>query len=247
MAQAILHVIKKALENRDPGFLIFTDLDRSVASQILADLEDPKYRFHESGFRLHYSALDGYLRLVMPTELHEFPVSWMISEYGAWLAHAHLTCDGFKGDYAGSKKQTDLALNPCVNYVRSDYPSVVLESGLSESGAQLMSDSRLWLKGTGGATRVVFLCKTFAPDQYNKIKATLSICRILPNGEISKDELQVFPPPTDNEFNPYITVAELFGGIIPEGLASNAQLPLSMQRLREILGAEIRRRGFLTA
>ncbi|KAG0638370.1 hypothetical protein HOY80DRAFT_1023181 [Tuber brumale] len=136
--------------------------------------------------RLHYPARDGYLRLVMPTELHECPVAWMGAECGKWLAHRRLslanlyqircwkpTCDSFMGDYAGS----------CINNVRRDYSSVILESGLSESDTQLMSDSLPWLEGTGGAVRVVVLCKTFAPDEDKKIKAILSMYPVFATGQ----------------------------------------------------------------
>lgn len=51
MAQEILQTIGKALETYEPNFLVFTELDRDVASQVLACLEQPKYNFNESGFR----------------------------------------------------------------------------------------------------------------------------------------------------------------------------------------------------
>ncbi|KAG0642268.1 hypothetical protein HOY80DRAFT_951164 [Tuber brumale] len=260
MAQEILQVIRKALENHDTEFLVFTDLDRSAASLILANLEDPKYNLHESGFLLHYSARDGYLRLARPTVPHEYTGGWMVAQCGTWLAQNHIsyanfrqiwssrhTYRSFMGDYAGSKKMPDMAWTPFINKVRRDYPSVVLESGLAESDTQLMRDSRLWLEGTGGRVRVVMLCKTFAPNEEKKIKATLSISRIMPNGEIARDDLQLFPVPEHDTPDPYITVDELYGGNVPAGLGSNTQLPLDIQYLRELLGMGIQRLGCLTA
>ncbi|KAG0638323.1 hypothetical protein HOY80DRAFT_1048148 [Tuber brumale] len=80
MAQPILHVIRKALENYDPRFLAFAGPDRPVALLILENLQDLRCSFHESGYRLYYSARDGYLRLVSRTELHECPLAWMDAE-----------------------------------------------------------------------------------------------------------------------------------------------------------------------
>lgn len=85
-----------------------------------------------------------------------------------------------------------MALTPCIDGVRKCSPSVVLESGWWESGTQWIRDSCLWLKGMAGAVRVVVLCKTYPPDLENKIRATLTLCRIGPNGKIITTELVGF-------------------------------------------------------
>ena len=51
MAQAILQAIDKAVETHEPNFLVFAELDRDAASQILTRIEQPKYNFNKSGFR----------------------------------------------------------------------------------------------------------------------------------------------------------------------------------------------------
>ncbi|KAG0137025.1 hypothetical protein HOY82DRAFT_651192 [Tuber indicum] len=275
MAQQILSIIGNVLKANHPKFLVFSNLEREVGSQIIESLEDPRYNIDESSFRLHYSAPDGYLRLVMPTRLHESPVSWMFSESWKWLLDGRVeeanfrevkcykpTCDRFIGPYAGSKKDPDFTLTPVFPARRiyypsavpesgfsesiTYYPSVVLESGLSESDTQVMRDSRLWLEGTGGAVKVVVLCKTSAPDWNNKIKATLTLCRIAPNGEILRADWQVFPVPERDLPNPYITVDELFGGCVPDSIDPNVKLPLDIQRLREALDMGIRKTGYRT-
>lgn len=82
-----------------------------------------------------------------------------------------------------------MALTPCIDCMtKKDCPSVVLESGWWESRIQLIRDSRLWLEGMAGGVRVVVSCKTFAPDLENKIRATLTLSRITPDGEIITTE-----------------------------------------------------------
>ncbi|KAG0129690.1 hypothetical protein HOY82DRAFT_563898 [Tuber indicum] len=256
MAEEKLAIIWKALEAHHPKFLIFTDLDREIALQILGVLERQKYKFDRSGFRLHYSTPDRYLRLVLPTMLQECPVDWMINERITWSGEGRLdwshsnkvmtskpTFDNFTGDYAGSTKTPDLAWTPRINGMLTDYPSVVLESGFMESIIQMMNDGRVWLQGASGAVRVVVFCKTSAPDQDKKIKATLTICRITLDGGMISTGWEVFPVPDRDQPDPYITMDELFGGNTPVGLDPCTQLPLSLHRLREMLGDTIRHTG----
>ncbi|PUU82785.1 hypothetical protein B9Z19DRAFT_1061551 [Tuber borchii] len=224
MAQEILQTIAKALETHEPQFLVFSELDRDVASQVLAHLEQPKYNFYKSGFRLHYSAPDRYLRLVLSTEIHGSAASWMRSEVATWFGDGRLdvatlykilgwktTYENFSGEYATSKKTPDLAWTPCINSLHNDYPSVVLESGPSESNTQLMRDSLVWLQGTDGAVK------------------------------------SVFPILEDNRPDPYITIDEFFSGSPPAGLDPEEQLPLGLRRLRGLFKGTIQQSGHLTA
>ncbi|KAG0134807.1 hypothetical protein HOY82DRAFT_474859, partial [Tuber indicum] len=63
----------------------------------------------------------------------------------------------FVGAFANSGKTPDLAYTPIINGIRREFPTVVLESGWSESRAQLVRDARVWLEGSAGAVKVVFL------------------------------------------------------------------------------------------
>jgi len=64
----------------------------------------------------------------------------------------------------------------------SEFPTIVLESGWSESQAQLQRDCQLWLEGTAGAVKVVILYKMDPPDRQNQIKATMTFCRYVAGG-----------------------------------------------------------------
>ncbi|KAG0123170.1 hypothetical protein HOY82DRAFT_495419, partial [Tuber indicum] len=86
--------------------------------------------------------------------------------------------DTFVG-FADSKKTPDLCYSPLVNGVTTEFPTIVLELGWNESQAQLERDSQLWLEGSAGAVKVIFLFKLFRPNIQNRIKATLNVCRVV--------------------------------------------------------------------
>ncbi|CUS12289.1 unnamed protein product, partial [Tuber aestivum] len=66
----------------------------------------------------------------------------------------------FVGAFAGSKKTADLSWSPRINDGElTEFPTIVLESGWSESQAQLERDSQLWFQGSAGAVKVVLLFK----------------------------------------------------------------------------------------
>jgi hypothetical protein len=62
-------------------------------------------------------------------------------------------CKGFGGQWLGSRKRPDLAIQ--VLNARGGYDiKFVLEAGLSESYDQLMEDAQLWLEGTDEVSMV---------------------------------------------------------------------------------------------
>ncbi|KAG0134972.1 hypothetical protein HOY82DRAFT_480644, partial [Tuber indicum] len=126
-------------------------------------------------------------------------------------------------------------------------PSIVLESGWVESSEQLIKDCRLWLLGTAGAVKVVILCKASRPDEQNRIRATLTMCRATACGAVSSANWQIFPVPAGIQSNPSITIGELFGGHAPAELNPKTELPLCMMVLRGWLGGCIRQMGYVPA
>ncbi|KAG0632598.1 hypothetical protein HOY80DRAFT_996355 [Tuber brumale] len=90
MAAQILTQIHKAFETRTCEFLTFLKLDPTVSAEILDNLLHPKDP-NALGLRIHFIAPDGYLRIVMPSRLHETAVSWMRTEFGLWILGGLLT------------------------------------------------------------------------------------------------------------------------------------------------------------
>ncbi|KAG0640491.1 hypothetical protein HOY80DRAFT_1021894 [Tuber brumale] len=263
MATQILQVIKEALENRNHELLVFTELDPKVSSEILDNLLDPLDKTTPFGCRIHFVAPDGYLRVVMPTALHETAFSWITTEFFRWaydhlltpvaisaIECGHITyIDGeiayenFVGGFEGSSKTPDLSCRPRIDGIRREFPTVVLESGWAESEAQSLRDLQLWQEGSAGAVRIVIFFKMSRPSITNQIKATLKICRYGAGNAPIISSYQIFPTPAQPVADPWITMDELFGGNTPSGLNPETQLPLSVNRLRREVEVQIRQQG----
>ncbi|KAG0643019.1 hypothetical protein HOY80DRAFT_1100847 [Tuber brumale] len=256
MATQILRTIMEALETRNPEFLVFQELDPIVSTEILDNLLHPNDNTNTFGCRIHFVAPDRYLKVVMPTTLHESSVIWMRNEFKLWMCYNLLTPtagvaifdglitqDKFLGDFEGSSKTPDLCYIPCINGIMREFPTVVLESGWTESQAQLLRDCQIWHEGSGGGVRIVILFKMFPPNRNNQIKATLTFCRYGVGNVQTISSYLIFPPPAQPVDDPWITIDELFGSCTPDGLNPETQLPLSINRLRIVVGAAVRRRG----
>jgi len=172
----------------------------------------------------------------------------------------------FIGEFAGSGKTADLTYTPIINGIRREFPTVVLESGWSESGAPLFRDAQVWLKGSAGAVKVVLLFKLFPENIRNEIKAKLYVCRLLA-GELDitryacsslpcyylsyillTDPLtlqKIFPGSASPVADPHITVEELFDGRPPEDMQGRTKLPLSLEKLRRAAREEILQQGHI--
>ncbi|CUS13269.1 unnamed protein product [Tuber aestivum] len=196
----------------------------------------------------------------MPTALHETAAIWMRSEFVLWACYGLLTPatataikdglithDHFVGTFSGSSKTPDLAYSPCINGTRRAFPTVVLESGWTESQAQSLRDLELWQQGTAGAVKIVILFKLARSRVHNRLKATLSVSQYVAGGAPVMSVYPIFPSPSEPHPDPWITVDELFGGMVPGGLNPGTRLPLSLERLRVRVEAEMRQQGFVPA
>ena len=159
------------------------------------DLMPPGYTGVD-GWGSRGAKLHSYLIVLMPTG--PVPVRYLRKNMVLQTLNTALTklqpMEISVANMLHQKKTPDLAWTPCINNTPNDYPSVVLEYGYSESNTQLMRDSLVWLQGTDGAVKVVVLCKTFPPGKDNKIRATLSICKRMHNGQIIQDQWVIYFP-----------------------------------------------------
>ncbi|KAG0138225.1 hypothetical protein HOY82DRAFT_596306 [Tuber indicum] len=286
MASEILRAIDQAFASGRYEPLVFKQLDPTVSSQVLETLKDrEENNSNTPRLRFHFIAPDGYLRVVMPSGLHESAVFWMRNEMSLWIYQGLLTptatraiLDGplthenFLGIFNGSCKIPDIAYIPCINRIRAQFPAIVLESGWSESEAQLLRDCQLWQQGSAGSVKVVLLFKLFGPNLQNQIKASLHLCRYSTNQTpvissyaclsymsnpfeyftyhvLMKNVIfqAVFPRPIVSVADPWITINELFGGRTPNDLNPLSQLRFSLDQLRIIVDEEIHNLGYVPA
>ncbi|BAE63076.1 unnamed protein product [Aspergillus oryzae RIB40] len=119
---------------------------------------------------------------VMPTKLHDVHHRWVNHATRRWTRQGltneaeddlmdfgvGTTFDGFTGQYTHSSKEPDLFLCPATD----DLPSIVVESGFSESWPRLHADKDLWMYGST-TVNVVILLK-WSKCVRNRCKANLS-------------------------------------------------------------------------
>ncbi|PUU82894.1 hypothetical protein B9Z19DRAFT_1119997 [Tuber borchii] len=223
MSAEIFKEIKDAILTRNHDFLLYHDVAQ----------ED---------FEISWFSRDKLLKVVMPSKLHECPGAWLYEMVTAaaidgilpriWTKTMQISpspvYDNFKGDYKQSVKEADLTFVPLVGPEwknTAEYPSVVLESGWSESEAALKRDVRLWQLGSEKAVRVILLVKFFAE---NPMRVQLSITRSSPFA-ISIPE--IFPAPKCAQEDPCISLGEFYAGMCPSGVDPTSRVRLNLERL----------------
>ena len=95
------------------------------------------------------------------------------------------------GKYSGSFKEADFTFLPLAGPDGNqppEFPTVVLESGWSESSTRLRQDTRLWQMGSRMAVRVVLQAKFHLVDQTNRVRLDFWISRVHPDGRPSIHE-----------------------------------------------------------
>ncbi|KAG0129605.1 hypothetical protein HOY82DRAFT_651845 [Tuber indicum] len=263
MASKIFPTIVKAIKSGKPEVLELADLSPKDSTLLLEGLFDPKNHFEERGFRVHFSAPDHHLRVVMPSYLHEAAGGWLGRQYGWWRTSGLIDddadeamdmlpsprVDNFVGQFATSVKEPDFSFVPVgPNGLRRDFPSIVLESGWTSSGPELVDGRIVWHEGSGGRVRVVILVKAYKPNVQGQVHSTLDISHAHPPGAaFTVTHMSVFPIPNPLLSDPTITMEELFGGPCPAGRNPATALPLEVDQLRQILARHITGAGYAPA
>ncbi|RPB02755.1 hypothetical protein L873DRAFT_365333 [Choiromyces venosus 120613-1] len=200
----------------------------------------------------------------MPTALHESPADWMYRQVHSWtlagllslenidqLEFSGKTVEEFCIPFVDHGKVADFAIFPYIdgdiNGDTSWYPSIVLETGLSESRHRLREDCALWMVGAAGAVKVLLAVKIFAPTVNGRVKVTLTIFRNLQSTSCDFSEFDIFPVPYPHPTNPVITIHEMYAGYVPAGFDSGTCLPLDLEPLRWRLRKKILEQGWLPA
>jgi len=146
------------------------------------------------------------------------------------------------------------------------FPSVVMESGLYESNAQLQADARLWQEGSAGAVRVVLQVKYYEVDPHNRdnVALDLFISRIAPgrgpasqehyasvflyfilSGSLLTSQLcvqHIIPAPPQPQY-PSISLDEFYAGDCPPTINPKTQITLDLEMLRQVVATYTRERG----
>ncbi|GKZ65866.1 hypothetical protein AnigIFM60653_011483 [Aspergillus niger] len=195
--------------------------------------------------RVNFNSRTGTLWVrVMPTELHDVHHRWVFNAAQNWTRGSLMTPDemdlldfgvgtrfsSFTGTYLHSQKEPDLFLRPDSDRC----PSVVIESGWSESWPRLYADRDLWMLGTTNVNVVMLLKWTKLVR--NRVKGSLEMWKRSPTGGLDLSITPIFPAPVPSPDlgaeEVQLTKKDVFGSHMEAGQNPNAVLPLDMAKLR---------------
>ncbi|KAB8276087.1 hypothetical protein BDV30DRAFT_246761 [Aspergillus minisclerotigenes] len=185
--------------------------------------------FEASNARANFNARTGTLWIrVRLTELHGVQFRWVGYTSGVWVRKglmneaesdifdigAGTTHNSFTGKYTHSSKDPDLFLCPATD----DLPSIVVESGFSESWPRLHADKDLWMYGST-TVNVVILLK-WSKCVRNRCKGKPIFPRPVPAPDADTDVVQ-------------FTKLDLFGKHMVAGQNPMTVLSLGLSELRD--------------
>ncbi|GAD96220.1 predicted protein [Paecilomyces variotii No. 5] len=231
-------------------------VDIPVAERIGQELDRT---LENRNIRFTFNAYTKTLRLViMVSDIHECHIPWLSSSLGELRANGLLTTPefrsisihgctrltGFLGQYASSRKEPDAHIIP----LSLDMPTVVVESGWSESRAQLHRDRDLWL--IGGRVNVVIVIK-WVKNCSNEVAGDIGVFDVDSQGAVRCIQQQVIfpepPPSIANAQQIRLTRGQIFGSSLPPGQNAAQILPLELSELRYQTRASLRRMGLTPA
>lgn len=136
-----------------------------------------------------------------------------------------LEFDKFDPPYQNSIKEPD----GLFRVFGSNFPSVVLEVGWSETWTKLKLDRDLWLNGSGGVAPVVILINFTKTSRGVKGVVELASRR---NSEQVIQSKPIWPVPSAGTEDPFILLGELYGSHLPAEYDPSTKLYFKMSVLR---------------
>ncbi|KAG0127475.1 hypothetical protein HOY82DRAFT_75196 [Tuber indicum] len=160
MASKIFKEIKDAVKTRTPDFLSLNDVEQTDFDEVMRGLRLPANRMEEYAYRVHWFRRERFLKITMPTKLHESASAWLYGEISKGLATGTIpyawinaiTISGspefsnFKGEYKDYSKEADMTIVPLLgpDWTKDrEFPTLVLESGWTEPADRLKLDATL--------------------------------------------------------------------------------------------------------
>ncbi|PWW73563.1 hypothetical protein C7212DRAFT_347061 [Tuber magnatum] len=247
MSAKIFKEIKDTIKTRNPDFLTFHDVEQVDYDHAIQGLQHPTNCLEH----LHWFSGDKYLKVIMPSALHECPGQWIIDEITdamvrgiippVWVRKigicASLEYKIFTGEYKRYTKEADLTIIPCLS------PDWTKEA----SGP-------LWYLRVDGPNRynnsIVMLLSGWqdpAVRRQNRIGTRMWIKRARPTHpnsfKTSTETYEILPPAVDPVENPSLTFEEFFAGGCPPGLDPKGYVILNLENLRILARRKIINRG----
>ncbi|QSS56973.1 ornithine decarboxylase antizyme [Histoplasma capsulatum var. duboisii H88] len=140
--------------------IIYENISPSDGALICQSLEASEH-VERRNIRVNFNAFTRTLRIrIMPTELHDAHQRWAIDALVEW------TQDGLLSREEQRALDAGVGTNFFFRADTDDFPSIVMESGWSESLPYLRADKDLWIKGNNFVQLVILLkCITSLEDE----------------------------------------------------------------------------------
>jgi len=141
-------------------------------------------------------------------------------------------------------KEPDLSIRPS----GSPKPTLVVESGWSETHKKLLDDIRLWVKGGAGAVVMAIVIKWTKTN--NSVKGFIEVYVLDQTGNehlIQKEDIFPRPAPGAPVQQIAITRGQLFGAALLPGRNPNDTFNLSLNGLRAVATETMRIEGYQPA
>ncbi|OAX78619.1 hypothetical protein ACJ72_07069 [Emergomyces africanus] len=258
-AQRLFNTIRNSiLDTKHSIDLTFQNIASASGSLVVASLaEDPD--IERALPRLSYNSVTRVLTArIMPTHVHDCHQEWLCSELGQMRmggflspAEAKLikfrvgtTFERFSTPYLSSAKEPDSCFLPDM----LPLPTIVVESGWTESYTRLNNDKDLWLIGGRPHVQLVFLIK-WAKLPGGRVKGDTEIHGRDQSGNATLLQTEpIFPIPSGNPRQVIqITRTQIFGTAILNGRNPSDTYLLQVGELRQNGEDAIRQMGLVPA
>jgi hypothetical protein len=111
---------------------------------------------------------------------HEFSLMFDMKLLGVRTSIV-ATGSGRFGRPAGKSKEAGIGYKPCSRDMEDEWPSFVIEVGVSESLAMLRRDAAFWITNSDGKTRIVILLSIDRRDRHILVERWKDVPRTRPN------------------------------------------------------------------
>ncbi|OJD17990.1 hypothetical protein AJ78_01947 [Emergomyces pasteurianus Ep9510] len=258
-AQKLFNTIRKTILGTNHSIdLTFQNITPVSGSLIVASLaEDPK--IERALPRLSYNSVTRVLTArIMPTHVHDCHQEWLCFELGQMRMDGFLsptearlikfrvgtTFEGFSAPYLSSAKEPYSCFLPDM----LPLPTIVVESGWTESYTRLNDDKDLWLIGGRPHVQLVFLIK-WAELLGGRVKGDIEIHGRDQSGNATLLQTEpIFPIPSGSPRQVIpITRSQIMGTAILKGRNPRDTYLLQVGELRQNGEDAIRRMGFVPA
>ncbi|EER40036.1 conserved hypothetical protein [Histoplasma capsulatum H143] len=228
-AQTLFNTIRRSILDTNHSInLAFQNIAPTSGPLIVTSLaEDPD--IERSLPRLSYNSVTWVLTArIMPTHIYGCHQEWLCFELSQMRMAGSLSL-AEASPYLSSAKQPDSCFLPDM----LPFPTIVVESGWTESCAQLNNDKDLWLIGGRPHVQLVFLIK-WAKLSGGRVKGDIEI-----HGRDQSGNAMLLQTE--------ITRAQIFGTAILTGRNPSDTYLLQVEELRQKGKDAIRQMGFVPA